>query len=68
MALPSDFPELIIAEQLFVAVDRQRVDRAGTVHRADASPDSGAAEGADAAGLRQRPGPAYSSVTTERIV
>ena len=27
MALPADFPRLTVPEQLFVAIDRERVDR-----------------------------------------
>jgi hypothetical protein len=68
MALPADFSQLTIPEQLFVAVDRERVDRglapfAGLTTALDA----GAQQGADAARLPPRPGPAYGSVTTEWI-
>ena len=68
MALPSDFPELTIPEQLFVAVDRERVDR-GLAPFTGLTPalDSGAQQGADAARLPARPGPGYASVTTEWI-
>ena len=68
MALPSDFPELTVPEQLFVAVDRERVDR-GLAPFTGLTPalDSGAQEGADAARLPARPGPGYASVTTEWI-
>ncbi len=55
---PSDFPRLTIPEQLFVAVDRERVDRglapfAGLTTALDA----GAQQGADAGHLPPRPGP-----------
>jgi hypothetical protein len=68
MVLPSDFPRLTVPEQLFVAVDRERVDRglapfAGLV----TALDTGAQKGADAARLPRRPGPAYGSVDTEWI-
>ena len=68
MELPSDFLRLTVPEQLFVAVDRERVDRGlapftglTTALNADAQ------TAADAARLPTRPGPAYGSVNTEWI-
>jgi hypothetical protein len=60
MELPADFPGLTVPEQLFVAIDRERVDRglapfAGLTTALDAD----AQTGADAARLPTRPGPAY---------
>jgi hypothetical protein len=68
MALPADFASLTVPEQLFVAVDRERVDRglapfAGLTTALDA----GAQKGADGARLPPRPGAAYASVATEWI-
>jgi hypothetical protein len=68
MVLPADFPSLTVPEQLFVAVDRERVDRGlvpftGLTNALDAD----ALQGADAARLPARPGPAYGSVATEWI-
>ncbi len=68
MALPADFSQLTVPEQLFVAVDRERVDRglapfAGLTTALDA----GAQQGADGARLPPRPGPGYGAVTTEWI-
>jgi hypothetical protein len=68
MELPADFPRLTVPEQLFVAVDRERVDRglapfAGLTTALDAD----ALTGAEAARLPTRPGPAYDSVNTEWI-
>ncbi len=61
MALPSDFGRLSVPEQLFVAIDRERVDRglapfAGLTTTLNA----GAQQGADAAQLPPRPGQALS--------
>lgn len=68
MVLPADFARLTIAEQLFVAVDRERVDRGLTPFPGlSAALDVGAAHGAEAARLPSRPGPAYRDVTTEWI-
>jgi hypothetical protein len=68
MALPSDFPRLTVPEQLFVVVDRERVDR-GLTPLPGLSPtlDADAQKGADAARLPLRPGHGYTSVTTEWI-
>jgi hypothetical protein len=68
MVLPADFPRLTVPQQLFVAIDRERVDRglapfAGLTTALDA----GAQSGADGARLPPRPGPAYGAVTTEWI-
>ncbi len=68
MLLPADFPRLTVPEQLFVAVNRERVDRglapfAGLTTALDAN----AQKGADAAQLPPRPGPAYPTVDTEWI-
>ena len=68
MALPADFARLTIPEQLFVAVDRERVDRGLAPFAGLATAlDAGAQQGADAARLPPRPGPGYGSVTTEWI-
>ncbi len=68
MALPSDFPQLTVPEQLFVAVDRERVDRGlAPFTGLTTALDAGAQKGADAARLPARPGPGYASVTTEWI-
>ena len=68
MALPADFARLTVPEQLFVAVDRERVDR-GLAPFAGLSTalDAGAQRGADAARLPPRPGTAFDSVSTEWI-
>ena len=66
--LPSDFPTLTVPEQLFVAIDRERVDRglaplAGLTGALDAN----AQKGADVAELPPRLGPAYASTRAEWI-
>ena len=68
MELPADFPRLTVPEQLFVAVDRERVDRglAPFVGLTTAL-DADALTGAAAARLPIRPGPAFGSVNTEWI-
>ena len=68
MALPSDFGRLTVPEQLFVTVDRERVDRglapfAGLSRTLDADSRSGAAT----ASLPADPGPSYRSASTEWI-
>jgi hypothetical protein len=68
MALPSDFPRLTVPEQLFVAIDRERVDRGlAPFPGLSVALDSGAQKGADAARLPTRPGHPYASVATEWI-
>jgi hypothetical protein len=68
MKLPADFARLTVPEQLFVAIDRERVDRglapfAGLTTTLDVD----AAKGADTAHLPASPGAAYGSVNTEWI-
>jgi len=68
MLLPADFAELTVPEQLFVAVDRERVDRHLPPFTGLATAlDEKAQKGADAARLPPRPGGAYRSVDTEWI-
>jgi hypothetical protein len=68
MALPSDFARLTVPEQLFVAVDRERVDRGlAPFTGLTTALDAEARKGANAARLPPRPGSAYGSVTTEWI-
>jgi hypothetical protein len=68
MVLPSDFPRLSVPEQLFVAIDRERVDRGLTPFTGLAAAlDVDSQRGADAAQLPSRPGRAYTSVATEWI-
>jgi hypothetical protein len=68
MALPSDFPRLTVPEQLFVAIDRERVDRGlAPFPGLSVALDSGAQKGADVARLPPRPGRPYASVDTEWI-
>jgi len=68
MRLPSDFPRLTVPEQLFVAVDSERVDRGlAPFTGLTTALDVNAQKGADAAQLPPRPGAAYASVDTEWI-
>ena len=68
MALPADFPGLTVPEQLFVAIDRERVDRGlAPFTGLSTALDADAQRGADAARLPARPGSAYGSVNTEWI-
>ena len=68
MVLPSDFPRLTIPEQLFVVVDRERVDRGLAPFTGLLTALDGKAQiGADAARLPRRPGDAYSGTVTEWI-
>jgi hypothetical protein len=68
MELPADFPELTVPEQVFVAIDRERVDRGLAPFTGLSSAlDTDAQKGADAARLPARPGPAYGSMDTEWI-
>ena len=65
---PSDFPRLTVPEQLFVAIDRERVDRGlapftGLATALDAAAEQGADDGASA----PRPGRAYAAANTEWI-
>jgi hypothetical protein len=68
MRLPADFARLSVPEQLFVAVDRERVDR-GLAPFAGLSTalDKGAIEGADTAQLPPRLGRGYSAAVAEWI-
>jgi hypothetical protein len=68
MALPSNFAQLTVPEQLFVAVDRERVDRglqpfAGL----DTELDADAQTGAEHARLPRAPTGAFSDASTEWI-
>ena len=68
MVLPADFARLTVPEQLFVAVDRERVDRGlAPFTGLTTALDADARQGADTARLPARPGPAYGSVATEWI-
>jgi hypothetical protein len=68
MRLPADFARLSVPEQLFVTIDRERVDRGLTPFAGlSTALDRGATKGADAAQLPPRPGDAYSSVVAEWI-
>ncbi len=68
MVLPADFARLTVPEQLFVAIDRERVDRGLTPFAGlSTTLDAGAQRGAEAARLPPRPGPDYGAVTTEWI-
>ncbi len=68
MVLPSDFPRLTIPEQLFVAIDRERVDRGlPPFIGLDTALDATAQTGADSAQLPPRPGHTYTSTVTEWI-
>jgi hypothetical protein len=68
MVLPADFARLSVPEQLFVAVDRERVDRGlAPFTGLTTALDADAQKGAGAARLPARPGPAYGSVTSEWI-
>ena len=68
MALPSDFGRLSVPEQLFVAVDRERVDRGlAPFTGLTTTLDTDSRQGADAARLPTEPGRAFHSVATEWI-
>ena len=68
MDLPADFARLSVAEQLFVAVDRERVDR-GLAPFAGLSTalDADSVRGAETAELPPDPGGSYNAVATEWI-
>ncbi len=68
MVLPSDFPRLTVPEQLFVAIDRERVDRGlAPFPGLTTALDANAEKGAVAAQLPPRPDRAYGPVDTEWI-
>ncbi len=68
MVLPADFAQLTVPEELFVAVDRERVDRGlAPFTGLTTALDAGAQKGAAGARLPPQPGPAYGAVTTEWI-
>jgi hypothetical protein len=68
MVLPSDFLQLTVPEQLFVAIDRERVDRGlAPIIGLSTALDASTLEGADSAQLPPRPGHGYSSVDQEWI-
>ena len=66
MRLPSDFGSLSVPEQLFVAIDRERVDR-GLPPFAGLSValDAGASKGAASAALPPRPGRSFATSDAE---
>ncbi|MGO9854688.1 MAG: hypothetical protein ACLPYY_06585 [Acidimicrobiales bacterium] len=68
MVLPADFARLTVPEQLFVAIDRERVDR-GLIPFAGLATtlDTSAQQGADEAQLPRRPGRPYAAADTEWI-
>jgi hypothetical protein len=66
--LPADFARLTVPEQLFVVLDRERVDRGlAPFAGLSAALDANARSGAAAANLPPPPGRAYTSVDTEWI-
>lgn len=68
MVLPADFAQLSVPEQLFVALDRERVDRGLTPFAGlTAALDADAQKGAGAAQLPPGPGHDYASVSAEWI-
>jgi hypothetical protein len=68
MVLPANFSQLTVPEQLFVAVNRERVDRGLAPFAGLATAlDIKAQMGADALQLPPRPGGAYPTVGTEWI-
>ena len=68
MELPADFAALTVPEQLFVAIDRERVDRGlAPFTGLSTALDADAQKGADAARLPAQPGPAYGAVNNEWI-
>ena len=68
MRLPADFAGLTVPEQLFVAVDSERVDRGlAPFTGLSTALDLNAQKGADAAQLPPGPGAGYAAVDTEWI-
>ncbi len=68
MVLPADFPRLSVPEQLFVAVNRERVDRGlAPFNGLTVALNAGAQKGADTAALPTSPGASYPSSSTEWI-
>jgi hypothetical protein len=68
MRLPADFSQLSVPEQLFVALDRERVDRGLPPFTGLTAPlDADAQRGASTASLPPRPGRSYRKVNTEWI-
>jgi hypothetical protein len=68
MSLPADFGRLTVPEQLFVAIDRERVDRGLAPFTGLATAlNAGDQQAAQAARLPMRPGKGYGSVATEWI-
>ncbi|HEY1652910.1 MAG TPA: hypothetical protein VGG09_13585 [Acidimicrobiales bacterium] len=68
MMLPADFGQLSVPEQLFVALNRERVDRGlAPFAGLTAALDTNAEKGAGAAELPPRPGRDYTSVDAEWI-
>ncbi|HWD56498.1 MAG TPA: hypothetical protein VG346_15345 [Acidimicrobiales bacterium] len=68
MALPADFAQLSVPEQLLVALDRERVDRGlAPFAGLSAALDADAQKGAGTAQLPPRPGRDYASVDAEWI-
>jgi hypothetical protein len=68
MVLPSDFAQLSVPEQLFVALDAERVDRGlAPFVGLSSSLDQGAQRAAEAAALPARPGHGYAEVGQEWI-
>ncbi len=68
MVLPSDFARLTVAQQLFVALNRERVDRGlAPFAGLTTSLDQLAEQGASVGQLPPEPGRSYTSVATEWI-
>lgn len=68
MVLPSDFGKLTVAQQLFVAVNRERVDRELPPIAALSSALTAVADrGASSGNLPPEPGSSYSNASTEWI-
>jgi hypothetical protein len=68
MVLPADFAQLSVPEQLFVALNRERVDRGlAPFAGLTAALDTNAQDGAGRAQLPPGPGHAYAAVSAEWI-